>query len=339
MTNVALDSSKTAKTWIARVWKGFRSGQPTVYICAILVATLVSYVYGLRAHSIFACQADGYSHNRYLAYCNGQNFADYEHGAFAFDLEPSAETFARNADALFLGNSRLQVAFSTVAATDWFSAVSARYYLMGFGYLENMVFADELLRKIRPRPRIYVINVDGFFDRSETLPVQAILHDPQSRNRYQRKHFWQLLHEPICQTFTSFCGSQYAIFRSRENGSYMERSTKGRITPVSYDRAISPDVVNSSVPTAIDFLSRLNVGHECIILTVVPSARTKIGNANAIAMGLGMKLVTPAQLENLRTFDGSHLDQPSAEIWSKAFFQAAGSKIWSCLKGQDVAHR
>jgi hypothetical protein len=57
---------------------------------------------------------------------------DYEHGAFEFNLEPTAQNFAKNVDVLFLGNSRLQVAFSTVATTNWFSAASARYYLLGF---------------------------------------------------------------------------------------------------------------------------------------------------------------------------------------------------------------
>ena len=69
---------------------------------------------------------------------------------------------------LFLGNSRLQVAFSTAATADWFSATSARYYLMGFAYFENEVFAEELLRRVRPQARVYVINVDDFFDRVET---------------------------------------------------------------------------------------------------------------------------------------------------------------------------
>ena len=68
---------------------------------------------------------------------------------------------------LFLGNSRLQFAFSTSATADWFSAASARYYLLGFSYFENMIFAEPLLRKIRPRAKVYVINVDDFFDRTE----------------------------------------------------------------------------------------------------------------------------------------------------------------------------
>src|SRR5262249_50446808 len=152
--------------------EGLFAGRPAVYICVILVAILVASAYKVRTYTIFACQADGYNSDRYIAYCNGAGYADYEHGAFWFDLEPVARNFARNADVLFLGSSRLQVALSTVSTADWFSAASARYYLFGFSYNGNVILADELLRRILPRARVYVINVDDFFERSESAPMK-----------------------------------------------------------------------------------------------------------------------------------------------------------------------
>jgi hypothetical protein len=338
MIKTALGVPMMSKTW-SKAWEGLFTSRPTIYIYFILIATLVSYALWLRTDAIFSCQADGYNSDRYLAYCNGANYADYEHGAFYFDLEPSAQNFARKADVLFLGNSRLQVAFSTVATADWFSAASARYYLMGFAYFENVIFAEKLLRRLRPRARVYVINVDDFFERSETIPVKTILHDPDARNRYERKRFWQRVHWPICKIFAGLCGADTAIFRSRENGAYTERPAKRalNITPVTFDQVINQDVVNSNTAAAIDFLSHLPVERKCVILTMVPTVGTEIGKANAIAEGLAMKLVTPGSLEGLQTFDGSHLDQPSAERWSQAFFQAARSRIRSCLGEQGAA--
>src|SRR5258708_9242969 len=143
--------------------EGFFAGRPAIYICVVLGAVLLAFTYKVRTYTIFACPADGYSSDRYIAYCNGAGYADYEHGALWFGLEPVAQDFARNADVLFLGNSRLQVALSTVATADWFSAASARYYLLGFSYDGNVILADELLRRIRPRAKAYVINVDDFF--------------------------------------------------------------------------------------------------------------------------------------------------------------------------------
>ena len=298
-----------------------------VYICVVLFSVLGAFAYKLRTDTIFACQADGYSADRYLAYCNGANYADYEHGAFAFGLEPSAQNFARNADVLFLGNSHLQVAFSTAATSNWFSAASVQYYLMGFGYSENVVFSELLLSKIHPRARVYVINVDDFFVRSETPPVKTILHDPEARRRYEDKRLWQLIHAPICKTFAALCGDDFVVFRSRETGAFTKRTDRQKIVAVSYDESINQNVVNSSTAAAIEFLSHLPQKNTCVILTTVPTVGTKSGNANAIANALGLNLVTPGNLEGLRTYDGSHLDRASAERWSQAFFQAAGARV------------
>jgi hypothetical protein len=332
MTNTALGLPTISKTW-AKAWIGLFAIQPTVYIFVVLLALFSAYVYKLRKETIFACQATLYSQDRYIASCNGTHYADYEHGAFAFELEPEAENFARDADVLFLGNSRLQFAFSNSATADWFSGASARFYLLGFTYYENMLFAEELLRKIRPRAKVYVINVDDFFDRTETPPVKTILHDPTARTRYETKRLWQGVHDPLCKIFAVICGRQFAIFRSRETGTYYPEgwTQLEKLTPVSYDDVVSQNVVERNTGAAIDFLKQFARG-KCVILTLVPFPGTKIGDADAIARGLGMKLVTPGNLEGLQTWDGYHLDQPSAERWSRAFFEAAGPEIRSCLE-------
>jgi hypothetical protein len=73
-----------------------------------------------------------------------------------------------------------------------------------------------------------------------------------------------------------------------------------------------------------------------VILTMVPNPETKIGNAKAVATALGVNFVAP-EIEGLGTYDGSHLNQPSAQRWSQAFFEAAGPKIRSCLEDQRAA--
>jgi hypothetical protein len=166
--------------------------------------------------------------------------------------------------------------------------------------------------------------------------VKTIFHDPEARNRYKLKRFWQRVHEPICKTFAAFCGTKFAIFRSRETGAYYAEGATQRTTiPVSYDQVVSENVVSSNTTAAVDFLSRFG-GGKCVILTTVPFVGTKIGEANAIANHVGAKLVTPGILDGLQTYDGYHLDQPSAERWSRAFFQAANSRIQSCLKEQGT---
>jgi hypothetical protein len=335
MIKTALGLPSSPKIW-PKAWQGLFVSRPTIYISVIIFVAIVSYAYWLRHYAIFACQADGYSSDRYLAYCGGKYYADYEHGAFWFDLEPSARTFAKNADVLFLGTSRIQVALSTAETDNWFASASARYYLLGFSYSTNVIFTDKLLRMIRPRARVYVINVDEFFERYETPPMKTIFHDPEARNRYENKRFWQRLHEPICKTFARLCGVTPVTYRSRETGAYTKRTSEPYLTPapVSYEQVIDQQVVDGYTVGAMDFLSRLPVDRRCVILSNAPTVKTKIGNIKTVATNLGMNLVAPEIPEGLRTYDGSHLDQSSAELWSRAFFQLAGSRIRSCLDGQ-----
>ena len=75
------------------------------------------------------------------------------------------------------------------------------------------------------------------------------------------------------------------------------------------------------------FLSHLPVPHECIILTTVPADRansTSIETAEAIAKELGVSFV-PGAHDGLRTFDGSHLNQSSAETLVKGLFSSGWS--------------
>ena len=311
------------------------AARPILYIAIIIGVVLVTYAYKLRTEGIFACQADGYTSDRYLAYCHATGYGDYEHGVFWLGLEPSAQDFATNAEVLFLGDSRLQLALSTAATADWFISASARYYLLGFSYGENAVFAGALLRKLRARAKVYVINVDDrFFSQVETPPTRTLMGDSAVRIRYEAKRIWQAVHEPICSRFPAICGDQYVVFRSRETGAYRVRGVADWFThggrPVSADPDTDQSMLETSTASGRDFLSRLPVEHECVIFTIIPTVRTKIGTANAITAALGLRLLAP-ELDGLQTFDGSHLDQASAERWSEAFLRAAAPQIQKCL--------
>jgi hypothetical protein len=313
--------------------EGLFANHWALYIGIVLLTALASYGYWLKTRSIFACQAQGYSAERFLAYCGGGNYADFEHGAYYFNLEPPALDNARNADVLVLGNSRLQVALSNDATADWFKQALAKYYLLAFSYNEDMVFTEELLRRMDARAAVYIINVDDFFQRRETAAAKAILHDPDAKNRYEWKRYSQWLHKPICGAFPALCGQRFVIFRSRENGAYYRISHQEPVYPqnaVSYDPAVDDAVVKDSTALATEFLKRFTKG-KCVILTNAPYPQTKSGNVEAIAAGVGLPLIAP-KLDGLNTTDGYHLDRPSADRWARAFLEAAGPEIHSCLE-------
>ena len=310
---------------------------PRLYILLVISAALCSGLYGVRRYGIFGCQASGYMPDRYLGYCGATSYGDYDHGAIWFGLEPAASAAAANARVLFIGNSRTQFAFSSKATSDWFSSLSESYYLLGFSHFENYTFEEPLLSKLRPRAKVYVINIDSFFERSETGPGKAVMEGDPARNKYVGKREWQDMHKAICTSFRAICGNDVAIFRSRSTGAWLVTGGGFTAAPVSYNDNIDQNELASYTALGKDFLRNLPVKRECTILTIVPTVGTSIGTAKAVADALGLDLVAP-RLPGLITFDHYHLNRQSAQRWSAAFLEEAAPKIRNCLSKEPQLH-
>jgi hypothetical protein len=305
--------------------------RPSPYIAALLATVAVAALYSIRTDGAFACQANGYGSDRYLAYCNVDGYGEYDHGALWFDLEPKARVAVRKADVVFFGNSRLQFAFSTPATADWFTSHSIPYYLLGFSEDERYRFEDQAARRLGARPRVYVINVDGFFEESESVSASVVMHDDAARDRIERKRVWQQLHQPVCAAAPRLCGREYAIFRSRDTGAWKRAGAlKNARKSTSEDPEVEEARVDRQSTSARILLGRLGVPPECTILTFVPTVNARRATGAAIAEAVGRDFIAPS-LEGLGTFDGSHLDEASAERWAAAFFQEAGPRIARCL--------
>src|SRR5262245_17342777 len=305
--------------------------RPIGYIAVVLIAMACGVGFGLRRSGVFACPANQYGADRYLAYCNAANYADYDHGAFWFDFEPDVVASAAHAQVLFIGNSRMQFGLSTQPLADWFSTAGISYFLMGFGYNGNYLFEGPLVDKLKPAAKFYVINLDLFFDPFETPPAQAVLHDGGARARYAQKQFWQHLHKPVCSSWPSLCGNDVSFFRSRSTGAWAVTGEDFPDQPVSYNEQPDQELVTTYVHTGREFVHRLPVARECIVLTSVPTVNSGLGSARTVASELGLPFVAP-ELSHLNTFDGSHLAEPSAARWSAAFLEAAAPHIRACLE-------
>ncbi len=313
--------------------------RPGAYAILLTGVVLGAALYNILWNGIFACQASGYWSNSYLSYCQATGYGDYDHGAFWFDLEPAATEAAKRAQVVFLGNSKTQFAFSTPATDTWFASRSASYYLLGFTHYVNVVFEAPLLRRIGPRARVYVINVDRFFLQTGSRPVQAILEDSAVQGRYKTKRQLQPIHRRVCQRLPMLCKDGYVIYRSRTTGAWWMRGGEVRNMPVSYDGAPENQAaLDAYAAVGKAFLTSLPVPRQCVILTQVPFVRTDTATASAIAAALGSELVAP-RVAGLNTFDESHLDPPSAERWSAAFLEAAGPRIEACLNAEDSTAR
>jgi hypothetical protein len=320
---------------LQRTATSFSSIRPVAYILIVLCAVGAGYISTLW-DGIFNCQANGYAPDGFVAECSAPAYGDYEHGAFWFDLEPAAVDAATRAQVLFLGDSRVQVGFNTAATSNWFAKIAKRYYLLGFGWAENVAFTGKLLQKLKPQAKVLIINVDDFFEQNETPPARMVMRDPGALLHYEKKRFWQTPHRLICSRIPALCGTSYVVFRARGTGGYEihgDHDAKGhwyRSAPVSYVRSVDQEKAARYIASGMNFISHASVGKQCMIATIIPYPGTKIGTAKAVAAGLGLNFIAP-ELDGLETFDASHLDRTSAERWTDAFYAAAGPQIRKCL--------
>lgn len=311
-----------------------------LYILVVLAAMVGAFAWHMRTAGIFACPATAYGDDRYLGYCQGSAYGDYDHGAVWFGLEPGVREAAAAADVLFLGNSRMQFGFSAPALGDWFADTGARYYLLGFSHNETAKFTGPLLAGLAPQARAYVINVDKFFFERESPPAAAVMHEPGVLARYTAKRAWQEPHRRVCGALPALCGAEISFYRQRDTGEWRYDGANRLVAEtVTDDR---PDYaggdpqqmaeVSRNARAFAAFLDGLGVAKECVILTYVPSTENNRRLANVIAHALGQDLIAPDGT-GLVTIDGSHLDRDSAEVFTTAFLAAAGPRLAQCLKG------
>ena len=318
-----------------------RRARPGLYVTVVLAALVAAFAFHMREAGIFSCPARDYGENRYLGYCNGTAYGDYDHGALWFGLEPGVREAAAAADVLFVGNSRMQFALSAPPLGRWFAEHGFSYYLLGFTHNENAIFTTPLLESLAPRARAYVVSVDKFFFDRITLPADDIMHSPDARGRYQGKQAWQAAHRRLCGALPALCGETVSYYRQRDTGEFRLAGTRGlTAAPIEVDRPVyvkgNPELLATVTANARDFLAGLGVDPGCVVLTYIPSVENNRLLADALADALGMELIAP-QGEGLNTIDGSHLDRDSAQIFAGAFMQAAGPRLQRCLDGK-LAH-
>jgi hypothetical protein len=309
----------------------FPAIHPALYIAILALSLAGTYVFKLRTQGIFSCTPEGYREDRYLGYCSGAAYGDYDHGAVWFNLVPDVQRYAAETDVLFVGSSRMQFALSTIATDEWFAAQGASHYLLGFTHTENVNFLAPLLAAIKPKAKVYVVSIDRFFSEEETGPTSEILHDRSIASRYRQKHTWQVLHKAICHRLPGLCGQGLAYFRAVRTGHWVVRGTGGfNPATISVAPPSNQDKWGRLSARAEEFIKTLPVDRNCVVLTLVPYPAMRLAEADAIAAALNMELINP-QVDDLWTFDQSHMDKASTERWSKAFYAAAGPRIRQCL--------
>ncbi len=312
-----------------------RRGRPHAFIAFVVLAMAVAFVVHTRREGVFACPAGGYDEGYYLANCNAADYGEYDHGAWWFGIEGEAARHAAGADVVFLGNSRLQYAFSAPATDDWFASLGQRYYLLGFAYDQSAAFSLRLIDRLDVRARAYIINTDRYFRDDIAGPGVEVMEDPTAYTRMLWKRAWQMPHRVLCSIASGLCGAAPAMFRSVRTGRWTLEGDVRRYPDAFEEIPLNTAAVERAAPIARRFVDSLSSPRQCVFFTYVWTPYNERADAEALAEAVGVPFVSP-RVDGLTTIDGSHLDEPSAQRFSQAVFEEIGPQLEQCLAARPT---
>jgi hypothetical protein len=303
-----------------------------VTTACLVCAGVVTFRY---ANYISACRWND-APSLFLAYCTDPGFADYEHGAYAKDLEPAATAKLREARVVFFGNSRTQMGFSTDATRSFFAKEAIPHYVFGFGYGEFSEFPATIAPARLRSAKVLIINADPFFKHWLSPPAKDAL-SPWAMWSFGTKRVMSMIN-PIYCDLVQCSRAKSSIFRDPADGHWIWEQTYHARKPVEIGRPKQPALATASqLKVAKRFLRLFPVRRRCVILTAVPNDQNDWAPyAKDLAARLGVKFVAPA-IDGLATFDGNHLDPRSAVRWSAAFLAEARAVIQSCAASSEGA--
>ncbi len=251
-----------------------------------------------------------------------------DHHVFWFGTDAEVLRRLREAEVLFLGNSRFLFALRPEELRPFFAARGVRYYVMGFGYREADRFPLEIIRKFDLRPRLVVVNADGFFGGGLSEWAEVVNRDsPWGARKLQ----WEaeaahearrVVHRLIPNWFRLYGlpglaqGRGFIAYRARQDGTWALSPWPEGTTGFDNPPLDGAPLTRGEIAAARDFKDELDRRGSALVLTHVPSPESMPGAGPVrFASLLGVPLVL-ASVPGLTTHDNSHLSEGSAHDWT-----------------------
>ena len=253
---------------------------------------------------------------------------------------------ARAADALLMGNSRMQFAFPRGTLQRIERETGCRFFNLALGSVEGAAFALRLIEKHDLRPQFVIVNVDGLFFREEVSEFgQTVLqashweawktvkeHTLAGHVRHSALLEWLprwrlplpfLLSDPMIVYRSTAYGSWHGPDRSTESvgdppQSSIDLDTVDREVLLERIREVAADWLAN----ATAFKSALERRGTSLVMSwaPVPGQWTRRANAAGLARALGVPFISPI-VPGLMTRDDEHLNDESGERFAMGFFE------------------
>lgn len=296
------------------------------------MAAVVDAVPALRRAADDLLAGDGLADDDY--YLSSDIGGQVDHHVLYFGLDEKATAHLQAADVLFLGNSRVMYALRPQVLRPAFAALGLDYYGLGFGFREADRFPLAIIRRFDLRPRVVVVNADGFFggglstwaevvNRDTVFAARKIrweieiAHNVRSRMQQVAPNWLALIGRPGLDQ-----GRRFNTYRSRIDGTWLvspwPTATRTFLPPEPERREIG----RGELAAARAFKAEMDARGITLVLTMVPTPRPFEGAAAArFATLLDVPLIV-VEPPGMTSSDDSHLDAPSAFDWSRAFMAA-----------------
>jgi hypothetical protein len=261
----------------------------------------------------------------YLAHDRGGHL---DHHVLFHGTDPEAMARLKEADILFVGTSRMMFAIRSRVVTPWAIAHDVKYYALGFGHRDGDAWVLDVIRRHDLRPKLVVVNVDGFFGRARSEWADRVRRDSvfgavKAQLEGEIGHeMRRAIHQVIPNWIDLYgrpgfpFGSEFIAYRSRENGTW-------RVSPWPAPQMSAPaedygvgEVGERILAPARAFKEELERRGARVVLTHVPTPDPSGGNPVALGAILGLPVVGMG-VDGLTSHDGSHLSEESAVFWSR----------------------
>jgi hypothetical protein len=269
----------------------------------------------------------------FLTSCNRNSLG---HQAYFLNLEPGLMETVKTADVLFIGNSRLASAFRAPVLREFFNSKNSSFFVLNFpGTTSNFIF--EIFKKYKLKPSLVVINNDYIFKEVRNGREASLINDEViTRSLYVVEYYLiniliDLRKNHYFQKWLDIGAKNLKpnYFESRDNG--MERIVNEPMaqkkiiqtkTETNLDNLPSAqrNIIKSSIVRGMPFIRWLRQNNVQVIFTQVPYGGAEPSINYHMSKKLGITSIVP-QVEELYTYDNSHLNYESAQRWLNAFIK------------------
>ena len=285
------------------------------WVCAAVSAFAFLFTPAAAHQADIVTHRDPPDDGFYLAHDRGGHI---DHHVIYHGIDRHVRERLREADVLFLGNSRLMFALDTATLGEFFAPFDLQYYVLGFGHEEQDDFPLQIMRDNDLRPSLVVVNADYFFAgrRSEwaarvleesDFDAWKIQFEGEAAHRVRRA-----LHRIVPHYVDLGHGlREVVLYRSREDGTWFVANEFAEGVSFPWppeDRTLPGDAARES---AAAFKRELEARGARLVLCVVPGPDVSLHRARAFAEQLSVPMIVPNP-GDLRTIDNSHLSRDSA---------------------------